>query len=253
MALAAAVYAWTLLAAIGVAPFRHGFASAYAYEYQPGVPALDHFKCYRVSEEEDFDERTVQLTDEFGSATGVVEEPKRLCNPVSKNGSQVTQPEGHLLCYELRDEDGHHLDELDQRITIENQFGIQRLSVDDPERLCAPATKSLTGGTLAPPPEASMNHYTCYNASSSSFPDRRVTLVDQFRTEVVDLTHVVYFCVPVSKDGGQVHTPAAYMTCYRVDPLRDPHFDVYTRDQFTTQLLDVEQARFVCVPSRRAL
>ena len=70
-------------------------------------------------------------------------------------------------------------------VRVTNQFvtGVT-LRVAGPTRLCAPASKSLTGPPTVPPVDT--QHYKCYAAfEPSPRPEEVVDLVDQFGTERV--------------------------------------------------------------------
>ncbi len=62
---------------------------------------LDHFKCYKAKSR--FPNKVVELVDQFGPATVIVQRPERLCNPVDKNGEGINDPTAHLTCYKAKD------------------------------------------------------------------------------------------------------------------------------------------------------
>jgi uncharacterized delta-60 repeat protein len=102
----------------------------------PPVPSgLDHFRCYGV--EGSALGRNVTLRDQFGSQQAVVEEPEYLCNPASKNGSPISNPSAHLVCYELDGVDPFS----SRRASLRDQFGVQTFSVVRPTKLCVPSRK----------------------------------------------------------------------------------------------------------------
>ena len=98
------------------------------------VASLDHFKCYDA--EGDAVNAIVDLEDQFGVEPQVlVGEPDLFCNPVDKNGEGISNPVAHLTCYRIADSDKV------REVTVENQFGIQTLEVEDSELLCVPSEK----------------------------------------------------------------------------------------------------------------
>ncbi len=81
----------------------------------------------------------VDLEDQFGAAPQVrVGEPELFCNPVDKNGEGTKDPEAHLTCYEIEDEEEEERDVL---IIVNNQLDVQTLEVEEPELLCVPSEK----------------------------------------------------------------------------------------------------------------
>lgn len=105
----------------------------------PGPPPLftDHYLCYEVKGADKV--RTgVNLVDQFGSDDVVVFKAKRLCNPVSKDGSRVLQPDVHLVCYELKKEEN-----LKQWVNTNDQFGLSLLRIKKSALLCVPSTKRV--------------------------------------------------------------------------------------------------------------
>ena len=105
--------------------------------------ALDHFKCYKsrtAKGESRFEPRILFLSDQFESKNIKVSRPVTLCNPVDKDGSGIGDPEGHLVCYDLKEVKGEK--RLDRRdVLVENQFGDLILSARQPDSLCVPSTK----------------------------------------------------------------------------------------------------------------
>ena len=98
------------------------------------VSQIDHFKCYES--EGDSPKKTVNLEDQFGTEPQVeVKKPKFFCNPVSKNGEKIKNPDVHLTCYEIK------VSEKEREVLIRNQFGEQTLEVEESKLLCVPSKK----------------------------------------------------------------------------------------------------------------
>lgn len=107
---------------------------------EPNFFNIDHFQCYEAKGKRV--RRFVDLEDRFGSESDVrVGKPKLFCNPVSKDGEAILNEEDHLTCYEIdtdfHDNEGH--DGQRRRVYVENQFGVRKLKVDEPEFLCVPS------------------------------------------------------------------------------------------------------------------
>ena len=104
---------------------------------------IDHFKCYKVEVTEGTPEfpEGIQVTvgDQFTDPPEVfeVEGPKRLCNPVDKNGEGIQNPDDHLLCYKIMQVNLNG-------IHVNNQFGPLQLDLEKKgKQLCVPSTKTL--------------------------------------------------------------------------------------------------------------
>ena len=109
---------------------------------------VDHFKCYKVRVTPGTDKfaKDVQATvvDQFENRLYDVKKPFRLCTPVGKNGAEIINPAGHLMCYKAKRADGQpdHV-KVEGQIHLSNQLGIdQRLDTVKEETLCVPAVKN---------------------------------------------------------------------------------------------------------------
>jgi len=132
-----------VLSLIAFALFVGLAATASAEEPTKGVPVenfaddyTNHFKCYSVNSDfaKQFD---VSLVDQFKESHATTYRPVLLCNPVSKNGEPVPNPEYHLVCFELRQD---FVPELPTVQTF-NQFGDQKLEPVEAKLLCLPSKK----------------------------------------------------------------------------------------------------------------
>ena len=99
------------------------------------APTIDHYKCYEAKGHSP--RETVNLEDQFGKEKVRVHKPAFFCNPVNKNGEGILNPEVHLTCYEIEKKDDQKRD-----VMVENQFGEQTLTVEEPELLCVPSGKT---------------------------------------------------------------------------------------------------------------
>ncbi|MDJ0826697.1 MAG: hypothetical protein QNJ16_14445 [Rhodobacter sp.] len=103
----------------------------------------EHFACYDIDPAGRFEEMPVQLKDQFAAYEGVVIRPVSLCNPVDKNGEGLTDPEHHLVCYEIKaDPIGSAPRAVD--VVTSNQFTEQPMTAVLPPRLlCVPSKKEV--------------------------------------------------------------------------------------------------------------
>ena len=106
------------------------------------IPDVNHFLCYPVSGKSLA--QTVTLTDEFRNQQSViVEAPTLFCNPVAKTiggtTTDVTNPDAHLLCYNIRLPKSTNARE----IGIQNQLETGTFTVTSTPELCVPSTKAV--------------------------------------------------------------------------------------------------------------
>src|SRR5262249_60399694 len=78
------------------------------------------------------------LVDPFGTTLAKVVTPYLFCNPVYKNMEGIGDPTAHLNCYTINTagQPFRH-----QFVTVEDQFGVQHLTLFRPDSLCVPAEK----------------------------------------------------------------------------------------------------------------
>jgi len=106
---------------------------------------LDHFACYKVSENTKLPNEIVTLEDQFGFQDNVkVEKAKMLCVPVSKNGEEIINAKIHLTCYDTKSK--QKSPKLDVLVT--HQLGEQELAVKKPDLLCLPSLKTVLGPSV---------------------------------------------------------------------------------------------------------
>jgi hypothetical protein len=220
------------------------------------IPA--HFKAYDIDEiTPRHPTESVLLTDQFGTETVQVSQTKHLFTPVEKRrqglpAEPILRADEHQVCYVVtggRDQN--------TMVRVTNQFVTgATLRVNGPTRLCAPASKSLTGPPTVPPVDT--QHYKCYAAfEPSPRPEEIVDLVDQFGTERVGVRAAQLLCNPVTKQ--RVNRPAEpaprpdeHLVCYvlrRIQTFAPRR--VHTLDQFITQQMRAKVSRYLCVPSEK--
>jgi hypothetical protein len=108
---------------------------------------LDHFKCYDVRLQQQFQPFNVTLRDQFEQQDVRVLRPTTLCNPAIKcvghDCTPILNPDAHLVCYETADAEGTPQFEM-RDVIVSNQFGKeQRMTVYRRKNmLCVPSLKA---------------------------------------------------------------------------------------------------------------
>jgi hypothetical protein len=160
----------------------------------------DHLKCYRVTGGVRQD-RDVRVFNQFtpGGSTLHVKEPNRLCAPATKglDGPPPAAPADgqHYKCYRVEEDSPFP----EERVELEDQFGVLRALVRRAELLCNPVTKQRDGRAPEPPPRP-LDHLVCYGiAEDDLFAPRNVFTRDQFITQRVRVFDPQVLCVPSMK------------------------------------------------------
>ena len=97
-------------------------------------PAVDHFKCYRVSGR--FRRSGITVTDQFGTIGVDITRPIRLCTAANKNDEGVLDEAARLLCYKVRRTSTFT---APGTVFVNNQFGPDTFGVFRPTELCVPS------------------------------------------------------------------------------------------------------------------
>ncbi|HEX5033082.1 MAG TPA: hypothetical protein VFW62_01260 [bacterium] len=97
--------------------------------------ALDtHLKCYKVKKLTTPFPGTANLNDSIGgSVNAEIKKAFLFCNPVSKNGSAVNDPDP-MVCYKIK------ADKQESTQNVTNQFGATSLVAKKAFLLCVPST-----------------------------------------------------------------------------------------------------------------
>jgi hypothetical protein len=230
------------------------------------VPKLSHQLCYTATAKGFRIPSGVVISDAL-SPGGFVPKigPAVLnCNPVIKTVMlatgktktyPITYPAGHLACFSITEK------KLPTRpIGVTNQFGTAVLTPGQPDLLCLPTWKSLTG-----PPKHSMSeppyldHFTCYPVTTQGkFTVPPLTLQDEFSSKPVrpDVSPVPTQLCLVSKKtvNGKVYKvvhPGWMLTCFPVGPtpIKNP---VYDENQFGHAVVHIVKTRLLCLPTVRS-
>jgi hypothetical protein len=178
---------------------------------------VDHQLCYTATATGFKIPTDVRLIDQF-APNGFVPKIGPLvqnCNPVQKavtlatGGTKVTKisnPNAHLACFKITAPT-----QPTKTVVVINQFGSGTLSVGQPQILCLPTWKSLTGPPKesdAQPPD--LSHFTCYSVSyvKGTAPYKvpgPVSLQDEFAPKSVRVTVGApeLLCLPTTKIVGK--------------------------------------------------
>jgi hypothetical protein len=209
----------------------------------------DHYVCYSARDTSDpqQDPPPVFLTDQFERAQYDPAPVLRLCAPANKNGEGVDDPIIHLKSYPIT-----RLSPLVTRrfnLTIENQFETVRIRTNlaAARELMVPSTKD----SLLPPEETSpgFEHYKCYTLRPLEFPQRTVTVADQFAQRTVTVVSRHRLCNPAAKNAEPVRFGARHLLCYGIEPEFVAFANVTALNQFGPEQLFVGRERELCVPS----
>jgi hypothetical protein len=257
------------LATITFAISSSGAASAAYYGYCPNgsssvyycpPPRLpQHFLGYDVdSPSPAIHGEDLVLVDQFGRETvHRGQDARLLLTPVEKRrqgrpAEPILRPDEHLKCWRLTG-----VMRQGRSVRVTNQFVTNReLVIKEPNRLCAPALKSLTGPPTGSP--ADTQHYKCYRVEERPrLTEETVDLIDQFGAKRVVVRRAELLCNPATKEraSGEIVVaprPDEHLVCYGVSEQSrfTPRF-VFTRDQFGSQRIRVFDPLVLCVPSTK--
>lgn len=230
---------------------------------------VDHQLCYTATATGFKIPTTgVRLIDQF-APNGFVPKIGSLaenCNPVQKTVTlatggtrvtKVTNPNAHLACFKITAPT-----QPTKTVVVTNQFGSGTLSVGQPQILCLPSWKSLTGPpketTVAPP---DLSHFTCYSVSyvKGTAPYKvpgPVSLKDEFSSKSVPVKVGApeLLCLPTTKIIGKKTYPmvnaAEHLLCFQVSqtPVKTPVFDL---NQFGNGKVQIAKTSLLCLPSTK--
>ena len=105
------------------------------------VPAGDHYLCHKVGDlkvpAKFVQQLGVSVVDQTVATTADLKKPFLLCNPVSKNGSLISNPALHYCCYKAK-----AAVKVKANYDITDQFGPLRLQTKKPFLECNPCSKA---------------------------------------------------------------------------------------------------------------
>ena len=202
-----------------------------------------------------------------GFSPTIGQDPLIHCNPVKKTVISATgvkkvykiiNPDAHLLCYPITAPT-----QTTYIVKVENQFGTANLQTGQPNELCLPTWKSLTGPpNMSAPQPPGLSHFTCYPVTYSGTeqfkPPPTVKLKDEFATKNVKVTVGTpqELCVPTTKIVNGTTYPAlnttAHLLCFNVSqtPIINPVFD---QNQFGTDQVNIGPTNYLCLPSFKTI
>jgi len=210
---------------------------------------VDHFKCYLTEGVEPMDE-AVYLEDQWGGVEAMVGWDWFFCNPVEKWHDEVltpiAHPEHHLTLYGLDYEE----EPQTWFVTVDNQFGMQELTVYGPVKVAVP-TQKVEPGAHEPP--VCLDHFLLYKVIEGPSMDVVVGLYDQFHDEPqVLVTWPIFFANPVRKTHEgmvtEINNPEAHLVFYEI--LGGVfETEVQVVNQFGEQTFYLYEPTFLAVPS----
>lgn len=252
------IAAGTATAGTATAPHRARIAQA--------PPPVDHQLCYNASGQFTIPSG-VRLINQFSPNGFVPIISSALtvhCNPVQKTlpSGQVfpiTNPAAHLACFPIT----VTTVQPTPTVVVTNQFGSATLVPAQPNLLCVPSWKSLTGPPgMTPTTPPGLNHFTCYpvKVASGGYKPPPVILQDEFAPAPVSATVNPVpseLCLPTEKilPTGQdfpIINPSQHLLCFPVSPT--PIIpQVWDENQFGTSLVTISSTKWLCPPSTKVI
>jgi len=227
-------------------------------------PPVDHQLCYTASAASFQIPSGVVLKNQFSpnGFTPTISSLAIHCNPVQKtlpNGQvfPITNPNAHLACYPISAST-----EPAPTEKVTNQFGSATLTPSQPNLLCLPSWKSLTGPpNMTPNQPPGLNHFTCYpvRVVSGAYAPPAVKLQDEFASTAVAATVNPVpseLCLPTEKIVGGTDYPiinaAMHLLCFPVSqtPIRP---QVWDENQFGTSAVAIGRTNWLCLPSTKLI
>jgi len=256
--------------ALGVAGTAAGVAAASAAPSRHiAPPAVDHQLCYTAAGLHFRVPSGVRLIDQFSPNGFVPKISPTLdvhCNPAEKilptgHVVPITNPNAHLACFPLAPASRQPT----PTVQVTNQFGTGTLIPGQPNLVCLPSWKSLTGPPgKKPATPPGLNHFTCYPVKlapgSAPYKPPPVMLKDEFATKGpvgATVSRIpIELCLPTEKIVGThvfpIINPAMHLLCFPVTatPVIPK---VWDENQFGTSVAQVHATNWLCVPSTKKI
>jgi hypothetical protein len=222
-------------------------------------PPVDHQLCYNATATSFVIPPGIVLKNQFSSFAPTISSLVWHCNPVVKTLPSgmvfpITNPNAHLACFKLTAPT-----QPTPVVVVTNQFGSAKLQPGQPNMLCLPTWKSLTGPPNRTPNQPpGLNHFTCYPVTvvSGAYNPPQVKLQDEFaHAPVVAQVNPVpnELCLPTEKIVGGVDYPiinaATHLLCFPVSPT--PILQPWDQNQFGTSKINIIQTNSLCLPSTK--
>jgi hypothetical protein len=229
-------------------------------------PPVDHQLCYTATGTHFRIPAGVRLIDQF-SPNGFVPRISPTvpvhCNPVKKilpTGQvfPITNPNAHLACFGIIPA----TPQPTPTVVVTNQFGSARLIPGQPNILCVPSWKSLTGPPgKTPNTPPGLNHFTCYpvRVASGAYHPPPLMLQDEFARAPVPATVnpvPVELCLPTEKIVGRhvypIINPVLHLLCFPVSQTPTVP-QVWDENQFGTSVVTIHATNWLCPPSTKTI
>jgi hypothetical protein len=222
---------------------------------------IDHQLCY-VATAKFPTPPPVMLANQFSTFQPTIGKVAYHCNPVEKITPTATYPitnrNAHLLCWTITEPT-----QPTPTVQVTNQFGTATLVPGQPNLLCLPTWKSLTGKPTEKAPEPpGLSHFTCYpvKVQSGGYQPPAVSLQDEFAPEpvAVKVNPVPQeLCLPTQKTvltTGKVYkivNPTWHLLCFDVSetPIKQP----WDKNQFGTAKVRIVKTQWLCLPSTKTI
>ena len=229
-------------------------------------PPVDHQLCYSASGTHFRIPPRVKLINQFSPKGFVPRIGTALvlhCNPVTKilptgRVFKVTNPNAHLACFPITPP----VPQPTPTVVVTNQFGSATLVPSQPNLLCLPSWKSLTGPpNKTPNTPPGLNHFTCYPVKqvSGAYKPPSVMLKDEFAKAPVPAAVKpvpVELCLPTEKIVGthvfKIINAAMHLLCFPVTRTPFPP-QVFDENQFGTSAVAIRVTTWLCPPSTKKI
>ena len=225
----------------------------------PPTTGPNHFKTWRVLQQDQIVPRTVIVQDQLMQDNLVLDTIKYLSNPTRKTilgPNPVTYPvldtNDHLSWYRATGRDTL------LGIEFQNQFGHDTVNIDRLRYLLVPTRK------FPHQPPVRLDHYKAYRIRSAETLRQPLELEDQFDRmgpppilpERIDSLKERFFLTPAQKQiPGQLPDPVydtiTHYVAYQIYPTRRiPHIRDL-EDQFGVHIVQIDSAELLLVPTRK--
>jgi hypothetical protein len=230
-------------------------------------PPVDHQLCYTATTAQFKIPAGIRLIDQFspnGFVPTIAKTAVIHCNPVEKilpTGQifKITNPNAHLACFQIKPP----ATQPTPTVIVTNQFGSGTLVPSQPNLLCVPSWKSLTGPPkMKPTTPPGLNHFTCYPVKqiAGAYKPPPVMLQDEFAPKPVPATVNAIpaeLCLPTEKilPSGKafpIINPTLHLLCFQVSPtpIISP---VWDENQFGTSKVAIHKTNWLCLPSTKKI
>ena len=225
-------------------------------------PPVDHQLCYNATAGHFRVPPPVMLANQFSTFQPAIGPFAFHCNPVVKITPTatfpITNPNAHLGCWAITaPTQATHV------VQVTNQFGTGILATGQPNLLCLPTWKSLTGPPRKKPNQPpGLNHFTCYPVSlqGGGYQPPPIMLQDEFAPQPVpaQVNPVPQeLCLPTQKTvltTGKVYkiiNPAMHLLCFQVSST--PFLPAWDENQFGMSKVNILHTQWLCLPSTKKI